>query len=272
MDHKNNHSAAIGVFDSGIGGLTVMQQMMLKMPSEKFIYFGDTARVPYGEKSRETVIRYSIENAIFLMEQNIKMLVVACNTASAYSLDKLRQIFNIPVVGVVEPGVDAVLTQTRNGRIAVLGTKGTIKSGIYQREIAARLPNAHVVSIACPLFVPLVEERLVEHPATRLLVKEYLAPLKAEGVDTLLLACTHYPLLRRMIQEEVGEDVVLVDSATTCAEQVARLLQQQESSGHGVVAGAAQFFVSDDPEKFRLIGQDFLGMSIPYVELVAKKD
>lgn len=262
----NKSDSAIGVFDSGIGGLTVMRQMMRAMPYERFIYFGDTARVPYGEKSRETVVRYSIENAIFLMEKNIKMLVVACNTASAYSLDKLRQIFNIPVVGVVEPGVEAVLAQTRNNRIAVLGTKGTIKSGIYQREITARLPQAHVISIPCPLFVPLVEERLIDHPATRLLIKEYLAPLQAEQIDTLLLACTHYPLLAPLIQSEVGDRITIVDSATTCAEQVARMCAS--SAGSVPSPAAASFFVSDDPEKFRSIGQDFLGMTIPNVELV----
>lgn len=271
MEHINNQ-AAIGVFDSGVGGLTVMQQMMHVLPCERFIYFGDTARVPYGEKSPETIIRYSIENSIFLMEHKIKLLVVACNTASAYSLEKLRTLFHIPIVGVVEPGVSAVLAKTKNKRIAILGTKGTIKSDVYQVAIKERDPDAHVISIACPLFVPLVEERLVDHLATRLLIKEYLAPLKEEQVDTVLLACTHYPLLRTLIQEELGPDVNVVDSATTCAEQVAALLQAQEGSGQHVIENAATFFVSDDPEKFRLIGKDFLGMHIPHVQLILPKN
>jgi len=262
---SSTYSNAIGVFDSGIGGLTVMKQMITVMPNENMIYFGDTARVPYGEKSPETIIRYSIENAIFLMEYNIKVLVVACNTASAYALVKLQHLFKIPVVGVIESGVDKAVAVTRNQRIAVLGTKGTIKSNVYQQEIKRRLPNALVQGIACPLFVPLVEERFVSHPATKILVKEYLAPFKDQGIDTILLGCTHYPLLRQVIQDELGSGVEIVDSASTCAEKVSAILTEQRLHNQNSCEAIHRYFVSDDAEKFRLAGSEFLGSPIPHV-------
>lgn len=257
---------AIAIFDSGVGGLTVMKQIIHQLPKESIIYFGDTARLPYGEKSRETIIRYSLENAIFLMEQKIKVMVVACNTVCSVAFDKLQQIFNIPVIGVIEPGVEKVVQVTKNQRVAILGTKGTVNSGVYQREIKKKLPKAYVTAISCPLFVPLVEERFIHHPAARLIVKEYLAPLKTQNIDTLLLGCTHYPLLSQLIQEEMGEGISIIDSASTCAERVSQLLDNeklhsdQSTSQH-------QFFVSDDPEKFRLLGSEFLGRRIDKVEL-----
>lgn len=262
FDHK-----AIGMFDSGLGGLTVMQQILHALPQEKIIYFGDTARVPYGGKSGETIIRYSIENTIFLMEQNIKMLVIPCNTATAYALEKLRQVFNIPVIGVIEPGAEKAVQVTRNGRIAVLGTKATISSGIYEKEIHKRLPRAYVESIACPLFVPLVEEMYVSHPAAKLIVKEYLAPLRNKDVDTILLGCTHYPLLRQLIEEELGEQVTIVDSAVTCAETVSAYLgTHQMQAQRSETQPQHQYFVSDDPEKFRSLGSAFLGMPLHNVK------
>lgn len=260
-------SHAIGMFDSGIGGLTVMKQIVHKLPYENVVYFGDTARFPYGEKSRETIIKYSIENATFLMEQNIKMLVIPCNTASAFAAETLRQIFNLPVVDVIEPGVEKIVAVTTNKKIGVLGTKGTINSGVYQKEIQQRLPHATVIAIPCPLFAPLVEEKFINHPATRLIVKEYLSPLKGKGIDTLLLGCTHYPLLRTLIQEEIGEDVTIVDSATTCAEKVASLLDHFHLHNPAKNSPIHHYFVSDDPDKFRHIGLDFLGMPIAKVTL-----
>lgn len=258
----------IGMFDSGIGGLTVLKALKARLPFENVIYFGDTARMPYGDKSRETVSRYSMENVVFLMEQEIKLLVIACNTAcSALSLDKLQKVFNIPVIGVIEPGAEKAIEVTKSGRIAVLGTKGTISSLAYQKAIQKRLPMAHVVPIACPLLAPLVEEGLHEHPATRLILGEYLSILKDEPVDTLLLGCTHYPPLKRMVQEIVGEDVQIVDSANTCAEKVAKILEQQGLEGLKGEKVSQKFFVSDNPEKFQNLGKYFIDEELHSVSL-----
>jgi glutamate racemase len=247
---ENKHLHSIGLFDSGIGGLTVMQQIMQTLPQESLIYFGDTARVPYGGKSRETIIRYSLENANFLLEKGIKLLVVACNTASAFALDALKEQLPIPVIGVIEPGAEKAASISKNQRIAVLGTKGTIQSGAYQREIKTLVPQATIIPIACPLFVPLVEERLFHHPATRLIIKEYLQPLRNQEIDTVLLGCTHYPFLKHFIQEEMGSDVQLVDSASTCAEKICKLLKQQKLNSMSPKP-TYHYYVSDDPRKFQ---------------------
>jgi glutamate racemase len=262
-----NEKHHIGIFDSGVGGLTVMQQIAQMLPQESMIYFGDTARVPYGGKSRETIIRYSIENTIFLMEKNIKMLVIACNTASAFALQKLRQIFHIPIIGVIEPGAETAVSVSRTGRIAVLGTKGTIQSGAYQTEIQRLLPTATIIPIACPLLVPLVEERWLDHPATRLIIQEYIGSLHNQEIDTLLLGCTHYPFLKTLIQEEVGPRVTLVDSASTCAQKVASILKEQKLNAQG--PGMHRYFVSDDPDKFKELGEKLFGTSLSHVEAVS---
>ena len=252
----------IGIFDSGIGGLTVMQELINVLPGESFIYFGDTARLPYGNKSPEAIIRCSVENAMFLMEHQIKLLIVACNTASAYAMEQLRELCGVPVIGVIEPGAQRAVEVSKNGKIAVLGTKATIKSDAYRREILSRNPQAQVVSVACPLFVPLVEEQFTKHPAARLIVRDYLSALKGQ-VDTLLLGCTHYPLLRDVIAEEIG-DVAIVDSATTCALEVAAVLAKK-----GIAAQDSQpiyrYFVSDDPNQFQRLGKEFLGRFINHV-------
>lgn len=256
----------IGMFDSGLGGLTVMQQIIKTLPHESIVYFGDTARVPYGGKGKETIIRYSIENTIFLLEKQIKLLVIPCNTASSTALPKMQQIFNIPIIGVIEPGAEKAVSVTRNGHIAILGTKGTIQSGAYQKEIKRRLPEAVLYPIECPLFVPLVEENFLEHPATRLIIREYLKALKGKKIDTLLLGCTHYPIMQKLIQEEVGHDIMLVDSATTCADQVALLLKQNSLEAP---LGSAEYhyFVSDDPGKFQISAQQIFGHPINQVEI-----
>lgn len=267
--NSRSHQLPIGLFDSGIGGLTVMKQVMNSLPQEHLTYFGDTARVPYGGRSPETIVRYTIESTIFLMEQQIKTLIIACNTASAYALDKLRQVFNIPIIGVIEPGAIKAVQTTRQGRIAVLGTRATILSGAYQQEILKRLPEAYILPIACPLFVPLVEEVFVSHPATQLIVREYLKPLKQEKIDTLLLGCTHYPLLREAIQREVGDEIAIVDSASTCVETVRHYLETAQIAN---VTGASpnyKYFVSDDPHKFKMLGQNFLGAPLDHVEAVS---
>lgn len=248
-------ASPIGIFDSGVGGLTVMHKIMEILPQESLIYFGDTARLPYGNKSAETIIRYSLEIAEFLAQREIKLLVIACNTASAFALGTLRDRFPFPVVGVIHAGAAAAVAATRNQHIAVLGTKGTIHSGVYQEAITEMLPSARVLGIACPLFVPLVEEQWLSHEAARLIVREYLLPIKKSPVDTVLLGCTHYPLLRELIEEELGEGVTIVDSATTCAREVAALLSEsnllarQGEPSH-------QYLVSDDPARFHALAEE----------------
>lgn len=261
---------SIGIFDSGVGGLTVMRQIIDLLPHEDIIYFGDTARLPYGGKSKETIKRYCRENAAFLLEKNIKLLVIACNTATSHALEDLQEHLEIPVIGVIEAGVKSIVESTKSARIAILGTKGTIQSGVYQEGIQKALPQATLYPIACPLFVHFVEEQLIEHPATRLIVKEYLKPLIGQNIDTLMLGCTHYPLLQQLLQEEVGSDVFLVDSATTCAAHVKDVLQRQNIETNNKGIGTHHYFVSDDPQKFQELGCKFLKLPINQVTLHIK--
>lgn len=258
----------IGIIDSGLGGLTVMQQLVKVLPIESMIYLGDTARLPYGAKSPETIVRYSIENTVFLMQKNIKVLIVACNTASAHALESLQKIFNVPIIGVINPGAESAVQATRHGRIAVLGTKGTIQSQSHQKAILQLAPRALVFPIACPLFVPLVEEDCLDHPATPLIIQEYLKPLKEHHVDTVLLGCTHYPLLKNLIRSEIGEEIVIVDSATSCAEKVVEFLSNAGLQKLNNSLPTYRYFVSDDPKKFQLLGRSFLGMPISHVEAI----
>lgn len=257
----------LGMFDSGLGGLTVMQQIVRLLPHEDVVYFGDTARLPYGAKSPETIIRYSIENTQFLIQKNIKMMVVACNTASAHALENLQQKFSLPMLGVVSPGAESAVQTTQNGRIGVLGTKGTIHSQSYQRAIHRLDSKVEVFPAACPLFVPLVEEGCIDHPAACLIVREYLHPLKEKGVDTLLLGCTHYPLLEELIRAEMGGDVRIVDSAISCAQKVSELLLKSGLERSSKKQAAYQYYVSDDPERFEVLGSAFLGRPIKDVSL-----
>lgn len=259
----------IGMFDSGIGGLTVLNAVHELLPQEKLVYFADTARLPYGDKSAETILRYSIENSIFLMEHWIKLLVIACNTASSVAADKLRQLFNIPVIGVIEPGAKKAVSVSKSGRIAVLGTRGTIQSGAYQREILKLYPQAHVEPIACPLFVHLIEEGLHDHAATKLIVRDYLAPLREAHVDTILLGCTHYLALADLIRETLDQEVEIVDSASTCAEHVAYVLDEKALKTHSKEAATPLYYASDNPEKFRKLGQKFLTKNLGEVTIPA---
>lgn len=258
---------SIGVFDSGFGGLTVLQQLINVLPKESYTYFGDTARLPYGEKSGETIIRYSIENAMFLLEKNIKTLVVACSTASSYAIERLQQTFNIPIIGVIDPTAAAVVKASPNRRIAVLGTKATIHSQSYQKSISRLAPDAYILPIACPLFVPLVEEHYVDHPAARLIVQEYLKPIRENHIDTVLLGCTHYPLLKHLIQNELGEDIHIIDSARSCAEEVSRVLNEHQLHVTGNSTSCMNYFVSDDPHKFQKLGKTLFNLSIDHVSL-----
>jgi glutamate racemase len=263
---RGNSAAPIGVFDSGLGGLTVAHAIMRRLPSERLVYFGDTARVPYGPKSPDTVRRYSREIAAFLLDQGVKAIVVACNTATAHALPMLRDELDVPVLGVVEPGARAAVRATRSGRIGVIATDGTIRSGAYVRAIHHASPDATVTALACPLFVPLVEEGWTDHEATRLVAREYLEPISRQGVDTLVLGCTHYPLLKPLIAEVVGPGVRLIDSAEETAADTVRMLDE-----HGLASAATdgehRFVASDDPQQFLALGQRFLGDAIECVEI-----
>ncbi len=265
---QDSHSP-IGVFDSGVGGLTVLKALMERLPHESTLYLGDTARVPYGTKSGEVVTRYSLKNAAFLMERGIKLLVVACNTATAVALPALSAALPVPVVGVIAPGARAAMRRTRGGGVGVIGTPGTIRSGAYQRELAeAGLPAARVKARPCPLFVPLAEEGWLQGDVPKLVAREYLTDFARQGVDTLVLGCTHYPLLKDVIAEAVGPQVVLVDSAEATAEAVAELLEAQGLLAPRERAPSHGYFVTDVPERFMEVGARFLGRPIPSAEQV----
>jgi glutamate racemase len=261
-------SAPIGVFDSGIGGLTVVRELIRQLPNEGIIYFGDTARVPYGPKSPDTVLRYSQEIAGFLEKQGIKTLVVACNTATAHAVPALQQDMKIPVIGVIQPGARAAVSATKSGSIGVIGTHGTIKSRAYETAIQNLLPDARISATACPLFVPLVEEGWLETEATMLIAQEYLTPLRDAAIDTLVLGCTHYPLLKRAIGSVVGRSVRLIDSAEETAAETARILQREKLASNNNANARYRFIASDAPETFLRVGQRFLGAAIERVETV----
>jgi len=260
-------SRPVGVFDSGIGGLTVAQEIMRQLPAESIVYFGDTARVPYGPKSPDSVRRYSREIASFLRQQDVKAIVVACNTATAHALADLRETADIPVIGVVEPGARAAVRASRGGHIGIVGTAGTVRSGAYERAIQALLPGARVTARACPLFVPLVEEGWIDHAVTRAVAEEYLAPLLADGMDTLVLGCTHYPLLKPLLCAIVGRDVALIDSAAETAGELGRLLRERQLEAPEGTVASHRFVASDDPLQFLQLGQRFLGNAIEGVEI-----
>lgn len=250
---------AVGIFDSGVGGLTVLRELTRVIPQEDTIYFGDTARVPYGTKSPETVTRYAHEITSFLIRRDIKLLVVACNTASAVALPSLKRSFPIPVVGVIEPGARRAVEVSRNGRIGVIGTAGTIRSSAYTRAIKRLNPEAEVLTKACPLFVPLAEEGWVDNQVARLTAYNYLQELKDAGVDTLVLGCTHYPLLKPLIAEVMGDGVILVDSAAETALTVAGILGQKNLLRPSSEIGNHHYYVSDIPAGFIRVGDRFLG-------------
>jgi glutamate racemase len=256
---KRNCQLPIGVFDSGIGGLTVVRQIHKVMPCEDLIYLGDTARVPYGTKSPSTVVRFACEDTQFLLQEGVKAVVVACNTASAWALPTLERRFNIPIFGVILPGVRAALKHTRNQRIGVIGTTATIRSQAYSKAILARCDTARVFARACPLLVPLVEEGWVQHSVTLSVLREYLEPLLQRRVDTLVLGCTHYPLLKRPIRTIVGRKIALVDSAETCAGDLRERLEQAHLlDARRSRPGRIQPYVTDEPEHFNELAHRFL--------------
>jgi glutamate racemase len=262
-------SGPIGVFDSGIGGLTVAAELQRLLPSEKIFYIGDTARVPYGGKSRRTIERYSVEIAGLLLAEGAKLIVVACNTASALGVPRLKQLFKIPVQGVIDPGAAAAVKSTRNGRIGVIGTRATIGSRAYEQAIHELAPDAQVFAEACPLLVPLIEEGWFDDPVTDQILRRYLDPLLGEGIDTLVLGCTHYPLLREAIGRVAGDGVALVDSAQNCALAVDAILQVQSLAAPPRQLGSLEVALTDSTEGFLRVAEEALELEIGDVQLRA---
>jgi glutamate racemase len=272
MPHVSSNGGPIGIFDSGVGGLTVFREIARALPHESLIYLGDSARVPYGTKSPQTVVRYSLEAANHLLARGIKMMVVACNTATSAALPALQDKLQIPVIGVIEPGARAAVKQTR-GKIGVIATEGTVKSKAYTRAIHALEPHIDVIESAAPLFVSLAEEGWANTHVAREVAEIYLEPLIDSGIDTLVLGCTHYPILRPTIEQVVGDQVAIVDSAETTAECVREIVERDYSRRGGeapaVTPGAHTFLVTDAEERFRRIAGEFLEQEIERLELVS---
>jgi len=264
-DIKN---APIGVFDSGIGGLTVAKELIKSLPGEDIIYLGDTARVPYGIKSGRTVIAYSHSNTEFLMSKGIKLLVVACNTASSVSLPSLNSQFDIPVIGVIEPGARKAVSLTKTGKIGVIGTPSTINSSAYKKAIGKINPAIEVFSKACPLFVPLADEGWTEGEIIERIAEQYLIPIKETGIDVLVLGCTHYPLLKPTIQKIMGDQITLVDSAEETASQIKDLLNEENLLNENTSESKREFYLTDVSDTFLSVAGRFLGEKIDKIEMV----
>jgi len=263
------NSKAIGVFDSGIGGLTVYKAIKELMPGERVIYLGDTAHLPYGTKSPDTIIRFSEENSRFLTERGVKIIVIACNSSSSYAVAHLQNLLDIPVLGVIDPGSEAAVEQGQK-KIGVIGTTATISSGAYERSILNREPDADIISKACPLFVSLVEEGWIDHKVTDMVIEEYLLPLKENGIKTLVLGCTHYPVLKDAISRVLGNGITLIDSAEVMAVRVQSILKKlgwlyDRNAGNG----DDEFYVTDFPERFRKVGEIFLKRKIDKVKMIS---
>lgn len=262
------NSGALGIFDSGVGGLTVVRAVQELLPSEHVVYLGDTARLPYGSKSPETIRRFAEEDVRYLLKKNVKAIVVACNTATAHALPFLQQKCSVPVIGVIEAGVDAVLADPRAQRIGIIATRGTIASHAYQHALALRRTGMLIVEQPTPLLVSLIEENWLDHPATRLVLQTYLEPLLEKNIDTLLLACTHYPLLVPILEEMVGSSIRIVDSATTCAQHVQRELTRLGMLASSDQTGSLELGLTDLSEQFEILANCFLHKSPPLIERV----
>jgi len=258
----------IGIFDSGVGGLTVARQVRKILPREDVVYFGDTARVPYGTKSKETVTKFSVENVEFLMRHNVKLVIVACNTASSLSLTFLRRCFKVPILGVIEPGAKAAAGSSRSGRIGVIGTNATIQSGAYEKALKKMSRRLQVSSASCPLFVPLVEEGWLDNAVARAVIATYLASIRARRVDTLVLGCTHYPLLKKAIGTYMGRPVMLVDSAEEVAREAKVILSANGLLNASRARGSERYFVSDEPSRFVKLARRFLNRQVTCVKRV----
>lgn len=260
-----NDARPIGIFDSGVGGLTVVSQIQDILPNEDVVYFGDTARLPYGTKSKETITKFSVENVELLMEHDVKMVVVACNTASSLSLDFLKRCFRVPVIGVIEPGAREAVSSTRNKRIGVIGTRATVSSGAYEKAVKKWGAKNKVFVQSCPLFVSLVEEGWIDGKVAYDVASIYLEPLSAKGVDTLILGCTHYPILKNVIKKIMGGKVCLVDSAKEVAKEARDILDASGLLNASAGKGKCVFLVSDEPARFARMGERFLGRKIKCV-------
>lgn len=260
--------ASIGVFDSGVGGLTVVKEIMRQLPEENMIYFGDTARVPYGSKSKKTVLKYSRQIVRFLMEHQVKAIVVACNTASALALDELKDEIDIPIMGVVEPGAKMAAESTKTNSIGIIGTESTIKSGIYSKYLRKINPELTVVARACPLFVPLVEEGLLEDRITDDVIERYLHELKEYGIDSLILGCTHYPLIRNAIGRYMGPKVTLVNPAYETAKSLKVMLAEQKLLNQSGELARYEYYVSDGVDKFSTFADRVLPCDVKRAKVV----
>lgn len=255
------NSAPLGIFDSGVGGLTVVRAVQELLPAEDILYLGDTARLPYGSKSPETIRQFADEDVRFLISKGVKAIVVACNTATAHALPRLHEQYRIPILGVIEPGVEAALSHATAERIGIIATRGTIRSHAYQHALALRRTGLIIHGVATPLLVPFIEENWIDHPATRTVLKTYLDPLMEKGIDTLMLACTHYPLLIPILREILPNDVRLVDSATTCAEHLKRELTRLDMLEAGDREGKLELHLTDLSDEFESLARQFLKKS-----------
>jgi glutamate racemase len=269
---KKSGNGGIGVFDSGVGGLTVVREIFKILPSEDVIYFGDTARCPYGPRSKKIVQEFSVQNINFLLSCGVKFIVVACNTSSALALNHLKRNFDLSLLGVIDPGTKAAVDSTSNGRIGVIGTTGTIASGSYLKAINRIDKNLSVFSYPCPLFVSLAEEGFLDKKATYLIAQEYLRPLKKDRIDTLILGCTHYPLLKKVIARIMGDRVILINSAEETAKELKNYLKEKKLLNKTSKKPVYKFFVSDQPQKFIQIGQRFLGRKIKKAQMIDIND
>ena len=264
-------NAPIGVFDSGVGGLTVVKEIMSQIPNERIVYFGDTARVPYGSKSKETIIKYSRQIIRFLQGEGVKAIVIACNTASAFAIDTVQKEFPMPIIGVIKSGAKVAVDTTKNGRIGIIGTEGTINSGMYASFIKAQNPDAEVIAKACPLFVPLVEEGMLNDTITQQVAVRYLSSLKNENIDTLIMGCTHYPLIKSTIQKIMGDSVNLVNPAYETSIELKRLLETEGLANICEVDSPTlmyRFYVSDAAEKFKNFANSILPFDIKTIEQI----
>ncbi|MCQ9208697.1 MAG: glutamate racemase [Omnitrophica bacterium] len=259
----------IGIFDSGIGGLTVVREIIKELPHEDIIYFGDTARLPYGNKSAQTIIKFSSENVRFLLKFSVKFIIVACNSSSSLALATLRRRFNVPILGVIAPAVKKAVQISPNGRIGIIGTRATVGSSCYQRQIKRIKSTAQSFVQACPLFVPLAEEGWTGNEVTLKVARRYLGPLIKKDIDTLILGCTHYPLLKKVIRKVMGKNIKFVDSARETACEARRILEKSQLKANQVKkAGECSFYVSDEPAVFKKVGRRFLGKRIKSVQKV----
>ncbi len=260
-------NAPIGVFDSGLGGLTVLKALQHKLPGESFIYFGDTAHVPYGTKSTETVIRYSTEITRFLIDRHVKLIVVACNTASAIAMESLLRQFHVPIIGVVEPVVEKAISEYQSGAIGIIGTRATINSKAYHQAFIRRNSELEIVEQACPLFVPLIEEGWADSPVARDVAKIYLSIFEGLQLDSLILGCTHYPMIRHTLSDILQDTVNLLESGDAVADHVKRFLEKKDLRNPGI-SPFENYYVTDFPQQFDTIGSRFLGRELPNIQQV----